>query len=178
MRNAKREKQKILLFPVKKGPVFLRAAGILLLLATVVLSCAGEAAARDSGAVFSDIKGKEWVLAEVKKASGTIRLDRQKLEADGFSGVFTLIFQDERINGKGAPNNFFGPYTAGEGKALTIGTVAGTLMAPFKEPEGLKESEYFAYLGKVTRWDLRDGRLELYSADSAGKEVLLIYNLK
>jgi heat shock protein HslJ len=152
-------------------------AGLLVLLAAAVLvsSCTGGAKAKSSGAVFKDVQGREWILAEVKDASGTIRLDRQQLEASGLQGAYTLTFGEERLSGLGAPNRYFGPYTAGEAQALTIGNIAGTLMMGLTEVPGLSEHDYFAYLNKVTRWDIRGGALELYTSDEAGAERILIF---
>jgi heat shock protein HslJ len=153
---------------------------VLVFAALALLSCAGGASAKDGGAVFADIQGREWVLAEVRSASGgesgVIRLDRQKLAASGFEGVYTIKFDAGQVSGMGAPNRYLGPYTLGEGRMLSIGNVAGTLMAPFKEPEDLKEHEYFALLGNVSRWDLREDRLELFTADSDGRDLTLIFD--
>ncbi|MDR2617437.1 MAG: META domain-containing protein [Treponema sp.] len=146
---------------------------VVLLFAVTVFSCAGGAPA---GAVsFGDIRGREWILAEVKGASPVV-LDRQKLGAGGLGDVYTIKFDAELVSGKGAPNLYRGPYTLGEGRALTIGSVAGTLMAAINEPEDLKESEYYAYLGGVSRWDLKKDRLELYSKDRSGAEAVLVFD--
>jgi heat shock protein HslJ len=134
--------------------------------------------AKDSGAVFSDVRGKEWVLAEVKGTAETIRLDRQQLEAAGFKGAYTLTFNEGLLNGTGAPNSYRGPYTAGEGRSLTIGNIAATLMMGLSEVPGIPERSYFAYLNKVARWDIREGNLELYTSDEAGAERVLVYNPK
>jgi heat shock protein HslJ len=152
--------------------------GILLFLvfATAAIgSCAGSASVKNNGAVFTDVQGKEWVLAELKSAAETVRINREQLAAVGFEGIYTIKFDGDRVGGMGAPNRYFAPYTQGEGRALTIGNIAGTLMAPLKEPDGLKENEYFALLGKVSRWDLREGRLELFTVDTGGNDLTLIY---
>ncbi|GHU66737.1 hypothetical protein FACS189447_08150 [Spirochaetia bacterium] len=156
----------------------IKTACLTALFVTVLLipSCVvGSAGVKDSGAVFSDVQGKEWILGEVKSASGTIRLDRQQLEALGFRGAYTITFEGDRLSGMGAPNRYFGPYTAGEGRALTIGNIAATLMMGLSEVPGLPEHEYFAYLNKVSRWDIRDKSLELYSSDDSGTEKILIF---
>jgi heat shock protein HslJ len=155
----------------------IRMAGLLASLIAVIMasSCAGGARAKDSGVVFSDVQGREWILAEVKGAAETIRLDRQQLEASGFRGAYTLTFEADRLAGMGAPNRYFGPYTAGEGRALTIGNIASTLMMSLGEPQGLLEHDYFAYLAKVTRWDIRSNALELYTSDDSGGERILIF---
>jgi heat shock protein HslJ len=144
-----------------------------ILFAVTVFSCVGGASVK--AASFGDVQGREWILAEVKGVSPVV-LDRGKLEAGGFGDAYTIRFDAELVSGKGAPNLYRGPYSLGEGRALTIGNIAGTLMAAVNEPEGLKEFEYYAYLGSVSRWDLKKDRLELYSKDRSGVEAVLIFN--
>ena len=136
-------------------------------------SIAYGAPARDAAAVFADVEGKEWILSEVKTGGITVRVDRQKLEADGMGGFFVISFNEGRLSGIGAPNRYFGPYTAAANRTINIGTIASTRMAAFKEPDDIKEHEYFDYLSKVKRWDLWEGRLELSSSNSKGTEVVL-----
>jgi heat shock protein HslJ len=140
-----------------------------------ISSCVSGASVKDGGKVFADIQGREWILAEIQGPSGSVRLDRQKLDAGGFEGVYTVKFDTERVSGMGAPNRYFGPYTQGEGRALTIGNVAGTLMAPLREPEELKEHEYFALLGNVSRWDFQEGHLKLFTVDAGGHNTVLVF---
>ena len=135
-------------------------------------------AARESEAVFTDVLGKEWILAELRNAGNVIRIDRNKLSTDNMAGYFTVSFQESQVNGVGAPNRFFGPYTAGGGRALSLGNLASTLMMAFKEPDNLNEREYFAYLSKVNRWDLRGGKLELCTYNSGGGEAVLVFERK
>lgn len=137
----------------------------------ITLSCATGAAAKGG---FADVMNKDWVLAEVRINSVVTTVDRSGDRA----GDFTLHFDAERVTGTGAPNRYFSPYTAGEGSALSIGTIAGTLMAPLFEPEGLKENEYFAYLGNVTSWSTRDGKLELSSSAANGDAAVLVFQPK
>jgi hypothetical protein len=49
-------------------------------------------------------------------------------------------------------------------------------MAPLREPEGLKEREYFGYLSKAYHWDIKDGKLELLTKSEDGKDVVLVYS--
>ena len=124
---------------------------------------------------FSDVKNKDWNLVEVRLQNETIAFERNKLEEEGFSEIFTLRFDDERVNGVGAPNRYFAPYTTADKQAITIKTIAGTLMASLREPEKLREYSYFNYLQNVTRWDLVKGNLELYSKGEDGTEAVLVY---
>jgi heat shock protein HslJ len=122
---------------------------------------------------FADAEGVDWVLTEVKAVSGTVRMDRQKLEAINLGGAYTMRFESGRLTGMGAPNRFNGPYIAGEGRALSIGPAAATQMMAIVQPEGLAEHEFFTYLAKVSGWDLREGRLELTSSSENGAAILV-----
>jgi heat shock protein HslJ len=145
-----------------------------LLISCVLSACAGGASVKETEVPFSAILGTEWKLAGIRTASGFVRYDRQKLEAEGAGDVYTMQFNGG-ITGKASPNRYFGPYELGEGHVITIGNMAGTLMANIAEPIELKEHEYFAYLARVNRWTLKDGQLELYTVDSAGHETVLVF---
>jgi heat shock protein HslJ len=154
---------------------------IIVLCAAFVLSAVAfpsgvfGAPAWDSGISFSDVEGKEWILSEVKSAGKSVIMDRAKLQASNMGGVYTITFNGEQVNGMGAPNRYLGPYTVGSNRALSIGNVASTMMMGLFQPDGLAENEFVAYLSKVTRWDFRDGKLELYSSNSDGTEAVLIF---
>jgi len=149
---------------------------VLFLPVAVFSSCTSSAPVQEAAAAsFSDVEGKDWFLAEIRRGGETVRLDREKLEEDGFNGIFTANFQEGGVSGMGAPNRFRGPYTAGSDGTLNIESPASTMMAAFREPDELKEHEYFAYLSSVTRWALREGRLELSGSDSDGNEVVLVF---
>jgi len=150
---------------------------VLVLPAIVFPIGAGAAPAQESGASFKDVAGREWFLSEVKSTGKTVTIDRQKLLVDNMSGSFTVIFNENQVNGMGAPNRFFAPFTNGNNNSLTIGNMASTMMLAFKEPDGINEKQYFDYLSKVTRWLLRNDKLELYSKDSGGSEVVLSFTL-
>ena len=136
-----------------------------------------DAPAPENEVEISDVTGKEWILTELRIAGKTTIIDRKKLEADSMGGFFTLMFSEDRISGMGAPNRYFAPYTVLDRKTLNIGLIAGTMMLAFREPEELKENEYFNYLSKVTQLDLHGEKLELYSVDSSEAEVVLVFIL-
>lgn len=158
---------------MKKNNV-IAVCAVLFVTFAVFSSCASMG----KNAVFEDITGKEWALSEVRSAGKTVNIDRAKLAADDMAGYFAVSFSGGSVSGVGAPNRYTGPYTAGENNALTIGTLAGTKMMAFKEPDGLNENEYFAYLARVSRWQLARGKLELYSATASGSEAVLVYTVK
>jgi len=150
---------------------------VFVLAALVFASCAGGASAKESKAVFNDVLGKEWILLEVRTQGKTVSIDRNKLDAGFPNGAFTIKFEEDRVNGVGAPNRYFGPYTVSN-KTISIGTVASTMMLALFEPEELKEHEFFDYLSNAKRWDLQSGKLELYSTNSSGAETVLVFGPK
>ena len=157
-----------------KKPVILSIC-VLFVLSVIFSSCAGGATARDSGAVFADMEAKEWILSAINRSGQIVPMDRSALDVIGMGGAFTISFQGDRVSGMGAPNRYFGPFSAGPGRALSIGNLASTMMAAIFQPEALKEHEYFAYLSAVTSWDLREGKLELYSSSQDGTQIMLIF---
>ncbi|MDR0718730.1 MAG: META domain-containing protein [Treponema sp.] len=164
--------QKIKKNSVKKHVIVL----YLLLTPGLIALYAGGASAK--AASFGDITGKDWLLSEVKTAGGSIKMDRQKLAEDNMAGVYSIRFDGERAMamGMGAPNRYTAPFIAGEGFSLRMGPAAATLMMGIKEPEGLNEREYFAYLETVTNWALKGGTLELSCKDSSGGSAVLVFN--
>jgi heat shock protein HslJ len=149
--------------------------------AGILVSCAGGAAPKSGAAAEgtprknADVWGSEWKLVEIKTAARSVEYDRNQLASEGFDDIFTLRFNDGELTGKAAPNRYSGPYTRGDGQALSIGNVAGTLAASLTEPVKCRESDYFAYLAKVSRWELNQGTLELYTQDAGGGEAVLSY---
>ena len=186
------------------NPVFALCVALALTLTlSLIVSCAGGAEPADGGTTtlgggviadaivaarqgisggevksLNDVEGKEWSLTELRTAGNTVRIDRSKLDAANINSSFTISFQEGRVSGIGWPNRYFGPYTVGSGDALTISdALASTMMAAFIELDELKEHEYYAYLAKVTRWAVQDGKLELYSTTD-GRETVLVFELR
>jgi heat shock protein HslJ len=159
-------------------------------ISTLCVACAGTPAStksqeeaaptstpvQEKGLAFTEVQGKEWKLAEIRTGSGEIIFDRGGLISEGFGdNLFTLKFEDDRIGGMAAPNRYFAPYELGQGQDLAIKNIAGTLMAPIREPEKLKEHEYFAYLQNTYRWNIGKGNLELFTKGGDGREAVLVY---
>jgi len=122
---------------------------------------------------FSDVMNRDWKLAEIRINPENIIIKRGKLP-EGLGDIFTLRFDAERVNGVGAPNRYFAPYTVDK-QGITIKTVAQTLMIAIHEPEELKEKDFFAYLQNTTEWNIVKENLELYSTGDDGAEVVLIF---
>jgi heat shock protein HslJ len=165
------------------------ALALCALVLAAVFSCASnpsESAAEDADysasfdstdMMFDTTAQKTWNLAAVQKAAGGVKIDRDALAAiaPNFGDAFTLTFGENRLSGKGAPNTFVAPYTLGENQALSIQAPASTLMAALREPEELKENEYFGYLSRVSAWTIQNDNLFLRTTDSSGEETLLVF---
>jgi len=143
---------------------------LLVLVIAVIISCS-------SAPRFSDVSGKEWKLIEVNVNDRVILFDRNTLNSEDAGDIYTFNFDAQNINGKGAPNRYSGPYTLGSNQAISMNPVSSTGLAPLKQPEKLREYDYFVYLQKVYKWDLVDKQLELYSKTEDDAEVKMVFSL-
>ncbi|MDR2029103.1 MAG: hypothetical protein LBP93_06155, partial [Treponema sp.] len=71
-----------------RGGAYLAA----LIAGLVLMACAGGAPVKEGPPNFDEVRGKEWMLTELRAGSLVLRLDRQKLEAEGLGDVYTLRF--------------------------------------------------------------------------------------
>ena len=124
---------------------------------------------------FSDAMGKEWKLTDVHIDGKNINFNRQTLVEEGFGEIFTLNIDAERFSGIGAPNRYNAPYTLGKEQNISLREPAITLMAPLRQPEKLKEHDYFTYIKNTHKWNLADNSLELTSKSEDGKEVRMVF---
>ena len=148
---------------------YYKSAGFLIVAGILVLAACG------STPQFSDVRNKEWKLIAVQTEAEDITFDRNQLIDEGFGDIFTIQFADQ-VSGKGAPNRYFGPYEAGKDLSLSIKNVAATLMAPIREPEKLKERDFFTYLGNAYRWNFnKEKRLELSTKGEDGVEAVMVF---
>jgi len=115
------------------------------------------------------IKDRTDRTAEAKKPSAAIVIDRTKAQME----IYSIRFKEGRIQGRGADNIYFAPYTAGENNSLSIQKIAGTRMLPLFETENLSENDYFRYLEKAYRWELHDQKLKLFTYDKNNEEAVL-----
>jgi heat shock protein HslJ len=151
----------------KPAGLILMAAGLLAL------------AACGSTTKFSDVQDKEWKLIAVRTTPEDINFDRKRLIDEGFGDIFTIQFSADQVSGKGAPNRYFGPFETGKDLAMSIKNVAATLMAPIREPEKLKERDFFNYLGNVYRWNInKEKQLELSAKGEDGVEAVMVFVLE
>jgi len=125
---------------------------------------------------FTDVRDKDWKLMEVCAGKDVI-FQRSTLTQENFKDIYTLRFDAERASGTGCPNRYFSPYTLAEKQAISIQPIASTLMLALSEPEQLKEREFFSYLEKANKWNIRKGNLKLYSTNNEGAEVFLVFSL-
>ena len=126
---------------------------------------------------FSEITGNVWKLTEVRVNGANTGFNRGDLARDGFGEFFTLNFDAENVSGLGAPNRYSAPYTAGTGGAIKILLVRSTMMAAFREPDKLREHDYFNYVQSAYKWNCVNNNLTLYSKIENGNEVVLIFSL-
>jgi heat shock protein HslJ len=156
--------------------------GILPLVTALILAASCKSApVAGENVVFvpmlKNIAGIEWKLIEVRSSAEdpVSRFSREELAEIDMENAYTLRVDEERLSGTGAPNRYFAPYEEGEGKTLSVKAIAGTLMASFREPESLKEREYFNYLENTARWDLIQNKLLLYTRNEQNEEIVLVF---
>ena len=121
----------------------------------------GRVALRFRAAPAQRLGGTRWVATGINNGRGGVVTVLEGAE------VFAMFGDDGQVSGSGGCNQFSGSYTV-EGEALAIGPLAATLRACLA-PEGVGEQEtaFFAALGRVATWSVREGRLRLRSADGA-----------
>jgi len=126
---------------------------------------------------FKNVVGKEWLLTEIQTGeTQKVMFNRQNLEEEGFGNIFSVTFDGERISSKGAPNTFISPYKLDKKQVIAVQPMAETEIDPVREPEKLKEQDYYLYLQNAYKWNLTKEKLfELYSKDSDENEVVLVY---
>jgi len=144
-------------------------------LVTLLLTIIAMTFACSSSPKFSDVLDKDWKLIAVRGGSENITFDRNKLVEEEFPDIFTLRFDQERVSGTGAPNQYFAPYTLADKQVISISAVAQSQMAPLREPEYLKEQDFFAYLQNTGKWNLAKGNLELHSTGTDGATAVLVF---
>jgi heat shock protein HslJ len=148
---------------------------VLVTAAAITLACASTPVSSSESTSEPSFFNKDWNLVELKSESGNIIFNRNKMAAEEIGNFFFLRFDSERVSGVGAPNRFFGNYTLLDNQALRINPLASTLMATFREPEELREYEYFKYLQNASKWNLNRGKLEIYSKKDDGSEAILVF---
>jgi heat shock protein HslJ len=147
---------------------YAKITALLLIIIAMPVACS-------SSPKFTKVADKDWKLIEVRGGLENITFDRNKLTEEGFADIFTLRFDKERVNGVGAPNRYFAPYTLSDKLGITIKTIAQSQMAPLREPEYFKEQDFFAYLQNTVKWGIAKKNLELHSTGTDGAEAVLVF---
>jgi heat shock protein HslJ len=107
------------------------------------------------------LAGTRWVAIGINNGRGGVVSTLAGAE------VTAVFDEDGRVTGSGGCNRFTGTYVV-EGVSMTIGLLASTLRACLV-PEGVGEQEtaFFAALGRVASWSIREDRLHLRDAGGA-----------
>jgi heat shock protein HslJ len=131
------------------------------------------------GTGFSSVMGKEWRLIEVHindEFNREILFDRRTMSRENAGNFFTVRFDNERLNGTGAPNLFNAPYALGEEEQSISVTMpmASTRMA-LTRPIRLPEHDYFTYMNNVFKWELQNQRLVLHSKTEDEREIRMVF---
>jgi len=117
-------------------------------------------------------QGKNWYLYEVIIGTNIIRINRD----DKPSLIYTIMFNSKRFTGIGAYSRYFGPYSVKKDHSLFLRKVTSTRLGPKYETDTFNEREYLMYIERVNRWEILAEKLELYSSDDDGAQVILVYN--
>lgn len=121
---------------------------------------------------FNDFQDKSWYLNEVKIGKIIISINRENKPGS----IYTIMFNTERFAGVGAPNHYFGLYAANKDQTISFKKIGSTRMFPIFEMYDIKEHEYFSYIERATRWEICNGKLELYSSKEDGTQVILAFS--
>jgi len=117
-----------------------------------------------------EFQEKNWHLNEVRIGTTIININRNNKP----DLTYTIMFNTERFAGIGAPNHFFGSYTADKNH-ISFKKIGSTRMVPIFEMHDIKEHEYFKYIERAACWKILNGKLELYSSKEDGSQVILVY---
>ena len=137
---------------------------LLIFIAVLMTGCASKKNIQN----FSDVVGKGWKLIEIKMEDKSVLFNRANLAKEDAGDIFTLTVNTETINGKGAPNLFITPYKQGDNQSLTVTPISVTTPAPLRQPERLRENDFFTYLQNVYKWEAVNNNLELLSKTEDG----------
>ena len=150
--------------------IFTKLAMLLVLALVITGSCVS------TPGDFSEARGKEWLLVEVKTQPQNITFNRKTLKSDGYGNIFSLTFDGERLSGVAAPNRYTAPYTLEDNHGIKVNIIAGTMMAALHEPEKLREHIYYTYLQNAYRWRISNNLLELSTKNADGVDAVLIFS--
>ena len=144
-------------------PALLVTAALLgvALAAAVVAGCGSSSGGAGGGGSTSaaSLAGTSWKLTGWSVSS-----------QDPNDFTITAEFQDGRIGGKSAVNQYGGPYTAGDDGSFSVGELVSTMMAG-PEPDMRAEQAYLKLLAEAKQFKVDGGTLTL--SDANGNESLI-----
>jgi len=136
-----------------------------LLVVTLVVSvCALAVTGCGGDGGRSNLDGTSWRL---------VRWSDSGLDPNDFT--ITADFEDERIGGIAAVNNYGGPYETGPDGAFSIGPLSSTMMAATGD-EGRAEKIFFDLLESAASYEVVGDTLTLF--DEFGDEALVFASAK
>jgi heat shock protein HslJ len=139
-----------------------------------LFSCANVIADEDGtdNSDFTEFQERSWYLNEVRIGTTIFIINRENKPYS----IYTIMFNSECFAGVGAPNHYFGSYTAKKDHNILFKKIGSTRMAPIFEMLDIKEYDYFTYIERATQWKVRKGKLELYSSKEDGTKVILVFS--
>ncbi|MCL2791663.1 MAG: META domain-containing protein [Spirochaetaceae bacterium] len=161
---------------MKTKSLFLTAIAVIVIL---LISCASLCNGPRNKADFNTVQGKTWQLIRVEMPGNTMELDRERINAMYFENMFTLIFNNNIVSGRAAPNNYSGQIMSLDGNKISFSQLISTRMALLTDIDvPIQEDDYFHLLQRTTAWGMERNNLVLYTVDNANRNVKLIYSLK
>lgn len=149
---------------------FLLMLAVTVIVITATIGCS-------SAPSFSEVTGKKWKLIEVNINDRNILFNREALANEDAGDIFSFDIDAQIINVTGAPNQCSGQYTLGSNQAISLSPMSPTMTTPLRQPEKLREQDFFVYMQNVYKWNLVDTNLELYSKTEDNAEVRLVFSL-
>jgi len=148
---------------------FLLMLAVTVIVITATIGCS-------SAPSFSEVTGKKWKLIEVNINDRNILFNREALANEDAGDIFSFDIDAQIINVTGAPNQCSGQYTLGSNQAIRLSSMNPALESP-RQPEKLREQDFFVYMQNVYKWNLVNKNLELYSKTEDDAEVKLVFSL-
>jgi len=139
-----------------------------------LFSCTNEIAGMDGtdNSDFTEFQERSWYLDEVRIGTTIFIINRENKPYS----IYTIMLNTERFAGVGAPNHYFGSYSAKKDHNISFKKIGSTRMAPIFEMLDIKEHEYFMYIERATHWKICKGNLELYTSKKDGTKVILVFS--
>lgn len=120
---------------------------------SVTVTVAGQTYQGCGGDTATLLTGSEWRVAQIQGV-------------DAASVAPTMTFgEDGSLTGTGSCNRFSATYEI-TGEGIEIGPALATRMACTDETLNQQETRFFSLLEEITRFDVVEGRLQMYTQDT------------